>query len=66
MTGNSEYKENLLKNLFLKFTIGPFICWASHVVLVVKNLPANTGDSRDMGSIPGLGRSPGEGNGILL
>ena len=26
---------------------------------VVKNLPANTGDTRDMGSIPGLGRSPG-------
>ena len=30
---------------------------------VVKNLPANTGDTRDMGSIPGLGRSPGGGNG---
>ena len=29
---------------------------------VVKNLPANT---RNMGSIPGLGRSPGEGNGKL-
>ena len=28
--------------------------------LVVKNLPAN---AEDMGSIPGLGRSPGEGNG---
>ena len=28
--------------------------------LVVKNLPANAGD---MGSISGLGRSPGEGNG---
>ena len=24
---------------------------------VVKNLPANTGDTRDAGSIPGLGRS---------
>ena len=29
---------------------------------VVKNPPANAGDRRDMGSIPGLGRSPGEGN----
>ena len=29
---------------------------------VVKNPPANAGDTRDMGSIPGLGRSPGEGN----
>ena len=30
---------------------------------VVKNLPANAGD---VGSIPGLGRSPGEGNGYPL
>ena len=33
------------------------------MVLVVKNLPANAGDARNMGLIPGLGRSPGEGNG---
>ena len=33
---------------------------------MVKNPPANTRDIRDMGSIPGLGRSLGEGNGILL
>ena len=26
---------------------------------MVKNLPANVGDTRDAGSIPGLGRSPG-------
>ena len=32
-------------------------------VLAVKNLPANTGDIRDMGLIPGLGRSPGGRNG---
>ena len=30
----------------------------SQVVLVVKNLPANAGDIRDMGSISGLGTSP--------
>ena len=36
------------------------------VALVVKNLPANVGDKRDMGSIPGLGRSSGEGNGNPL
>ena len=35
-------------------------------MLVVKNLPANAGDSGDMDSIPGLGRSPGEGNGYPL
>ena len=33
---------------------------------VVKNLPANARDSRDVGSIPGLGRSPGVGNGNPL
>ena len=38
----------------------------SQVVPVVKNLPANGGDVRDMGLIPELGRSPGEGNGNPL
>ena len=33
---------------------------------MVKNLPVNSGDARDSGSIPGLGRSPGVGNGNLL
>ena len=28
---------------------------------MVKNLPANSGDARDVGSIPGLGRSPEKG-----
>ena len=32
-------------------------------MLVVKNLPANAGDTRDMDSIPGWGRSPGGGHG---
>ena len=39
---------------------------ASQVGLVVKNPPANVGDARDPGSIPGLGRSSGEGNGNPL
>ena len=39
---------------------------ASQVVLVVKNPPANAGDVRDVGSIPGWGRSPGEGHGNPL
>ena len=34
--------------------------------LVVKNPPANTGDIRDVGLIPGSGRSHGEGNGNPL
>ena len=33
---------------------------------LVKNLPANAGDPGDTGSIPGSGRSPGEGNGNLF
>ena len=33
---------------------------------MVKNPPANAEDARDMGSIPGSGRSPREGNGNLL
>ena len=32
---------------------------------MVKNLPANA-DERDMGSVPGLGRSPGGGHGNPL
>ena len=39
---------------------------ASQVALVVKNLSTNAGDVRDVGLVPGLGRSPGEGNGSLL
>ena len=39
---------------------------ASLVAQLVKNLPANAEDSRDLGSIPGSGRFPGEGNGNPL
>ena len=39
---------------------------ASQMVLVVKNPPANAGDPRDAGSIPGSGASPGGGNGNPL
>ena len=38
----------------------------SQVVLVVKIPPANVGNARDVGSIPGLRRSPGGGNGNPL
>ena len=40
--------------------------FSSLMVQMVKNLPVNAGDIRDMGWIPGLGRSPGEGNGNPL
>jgi len=39
--------------------------WVSQVALVVKNSIANAGDIRDVGSIPGLERSPGEGHSNL-
>ena len=58
--------SKLLKTLFL--SIYPnliFISGASQVVLKVKNLPF-AGHLRDMGSISGLGRSPGGGHGNTL
>ena len=36
------------------------------MALAVKNPPANAGDTRDTGSIPGWGRSLGVGNGTPL
>ena len=40
--------------------------WASQVALVAENLPASAEDLRDEDSIPGLGRSLGEGHGNPL
>ena len=36
------------------------------MALVIRNLPASSGDVRDAGLIPGLGRSPGGGHGHLF
>ena len=44
----------------------PFISKSRFEVLVVRNLPANAGDVKETGSSPGLGRSPGGGNGNSL
>ena len=41
---------------------GIVIFWASSMAQLVKNSPANVGDTRDMSLIPGSERSPGEGN----
>ena len=45
----------------LTSNFGEFMLYssASQVALVVKNPPANEGNIRDVGSIPGLGTSPG-------
>ena len=40
--------------------------WGFPGCSVVKNLPANAGDTGGLDLIPGLGRSPGEGNGNPL
>ena len=56
-TGYSEKK----KCVFV-YTYTYTCIWASRVALVVKNLPANAGDIRDTGLIPGLGRAPGGGH----
>ena len=47
--------------LYLSISFG-----ASQVALVIKNPPASAGDIKDVGSIPGLGRSPGGGHGNPL
>ena len=56
-------KQTLLSSDFCLHS-GPLR--ASQVALMVKNPPANAGDPRDVGSIPGWGRSPGEGHGNPL
>ena len=42
------------------------VSWGFPVVLVAKYLPANAGDRRDLGLIPGSGRSCGGGHDNLL
>ena len=51
---------------FVSIKHWPSFLWASQVALVVKNPPANAGDVRDRGLIPGSGRSPGGGHGNSL
>ena len=47
------------------FTQNPLI-YGTFLVVVVKNSLADAGDTGDMGSMPGSGRSPGGGNGNPL
>ena len=69
MLNITNYKGNANKN-HNKHCLTPVgksvVKRTSQVALVVKNLPANAGDAKDVGSLPGLGRSPGEGNGNSL
>ena len=65
--GNSTAGQ-LDSPVYVKAYFSLFFNWsrASQVSLVVKNPPANAGDLRDKGLIPGLGRFPGGGNGNPL
>ena len=49
-----------------KFTLTVEVSKGSPGGAVIKNLPANAGDAKDAGWIPGWGRSPGGGNGNPL
>ena len=69
-TDTKKYKFKVYCMLFDTFIncninyIYKFINYS--VALAVKKLPANSGDLRDIGLIPGSGRSPGEGHGNPL
>ena len=56
--------EAVFRKTVSEFELGYRTPWDSQVA--VKNLSANAGDVGVMGWIPGLGRSPGEGNGNPL
>ena len=47
-------------------TLHCIIIWALQVALVVKNLLTSAGNIRDVGLIPGSGRSPGGGHSLPL
>ena len=51
----------MTERLHFHFYVQYISIWASVVALVVKNPPASAGDVRDVGLMPGLGRSPEEG-----
>ena len=53
-------------NDFIYLLVSRIELRAYQLALVVKNLPGNPGDIRNMGSISGSGRSPGEGHGKPL
>ena len=56
-------KVGLLKSIIFNSWISAWLIQSNPLGAVIKNPPAN---ARDMGSIPGSGRSPGEGNGNRL
>ena len=57
---------NFLESLTSALGKGNDWSGASHMVLVIRKLPANAGDIRDAVSVPGLGGPPGGGHGNSL
>ena len=67
MESQSRTRLSTLMQQHRRVHLGLFSYWgASQVELVVKNPPANAGEVREVGSIPGSGRSPGGGHGYPL
>ena len=64
-TGNSA-QYSVMTYLAKESEIGPCICMGFPGGSVVKNLPANAGDIKDSGFIPGSGRSRGGRHGSPL
>ena len=56
----------LLMKLYTLLIYTFYGLWASPVAQLARNMPANAGDTKDTGMIPGSGRSPGGGNGNPL
>ena len=56
-----HFTRNSFSAVSYKLAFTAFLRWFPRGA-VVKNPPANAGGTRDLGSIPGLGRSPGKGH----
>ena len=65
LASRCQPKDSFRLNSIDKILFCKVFQWASQA-LVVKSGPANATDLRDLGSIPGSGRSPGEGHGNPL
>ena len=64
--GRGDGKEKVLKITTLRAERSWKGSWLDPGGTVLKNPPASAGDTRDVGSIPRSGRSPGTGNGNPL
>ena len=66
MDSNIWGEINAFWSTSTSFLLGKINYRASLVAQLIKNPPANAGDSKEAGLTPGSGRSPGEGNGNPL